>query len=55
MGTMGSDDIVKAITAAVSQAPDWVRRDLASKDALTKERAEETLAAIISAALKAPD
>jgi hypothetical protein len=30
---------------------DWVRQDLASKDATVRQRAEETLAAIIAAAV----
>lgn len=39
------------ITAAVERAPDWVRQDLTSKEDSVRRRAEETLAAMISAAL----
>lgn len=36
----------------VSQLPEWLRHDLASKDENIRARAEETLAAILAAALK---
>jgi hypothetical protein len=40
------------ILAVVERAPQWVRRDLEAKDIGVRARAEETLAAMISAALK---
>jgi hypothetical protein len=39
------------IAAVLARAPDWIRNDLAARDATTRERAEETLAAMIAAAL----
>ena len=39
------------ITAVLARAPDWLRNDLAARDATMRERAEETLAAMIAAAL----
>lgn len=44
-------DQLSIITAAVEGAPDWVRQDLTSKEDSARRRAEETLAAMISAAL----
>jgi hypothetical protein len=35
----------------LARAPEWIRTDLASKDAMARSRAEETLAAMIEAAL----
>ncbi|QHD67949.1 hypothetical protein GS397_13485 [Sphingobium yanoikuyae] len=40
------------ILAVVERAPQWVRRDLEAKDIGVRARAEETLAAMITAALK---
>ncbi|MDF0489012.1 hypothetical protein PX554_12785 [Sphingomonas sp. H39-1-10] len=40
------------ILAVVERAPQWVRRDLEAKDIGVRARAEETLAAMIAAALK---
>lgn len=39
------------ILAAVRRAPQWVRIDLASVDRTLRDRAEETMAAMVSAAL----
>ncbi|WP_188448631.1 DUF6771 family protein [Sphingomonas psychrolutea] len=39
------------ITAIIMRAPDWMRQDLLSKDAVVRERAEETLGAMIANAL----
>jgi hypothetical protein len=36
-----------AIIDFVARTPDWVRRDLASKDAAERSRAEDPLAAMI--------
>jgi hypothetical protein len=41
----------ETIAAVLARAPDWIRNDLAARDAATRERAEETLAAMIAAAL----
>ncbi|MCA0451393.1 MAG: hypothetical protein LCH62_16725 [Proteobacteria bacterium] len=49
---MSGDDISKNVTKAVEHARDWLRQDLASKDAGVRARAEETLAAMITPALK---
>lgn len=40
------------ILKAVTHSPDWLRQDLSSKDFSIRLRAEETLAAMIAAALK---
>jgi hypothetical protein len=48
-----SSDIESAIAKAIHHAPDWLRLDLVSKDLATRLRAEETLAAMVAAALKA--
>jgi hypothetical protein len=46
------DDEMKAIILGViERAPQWIRHDLAAKDAATRARAEETLAAMIADAL----
>jgi hypothetical protein len=44
-------DIAAVVRELLARAPEWVRIDLASKDATTRARAEETLAAMIEAAL----
>jgi len=44
--------LTTAILQVVERAPQWVRHDLDSKDAVIHARAEETLAAMISAALQ---
>lgn len=47
------DEHIQAIIlAVVERAPQWVRRDLEAKDVGVRARAEETLAAMITAALK---
>ncbi|MBB4087299.1 DUF6771 family protein [Sphingomonas carotinifaciens] len=48
-----TDPMLHAITAVVRRAPEWVRHDLMAKDAGTRERAEDALAAMIAAALQA--
>jgi hypothetical protein len=47
--TAGSRD---SIRTALRRTPDWVRRDMSAKDAGTRERAEEALAAIVARALE---
>lgn len=47
------DETIEEITLGVlKRAPQWVRHDLEAKDAAIRERAEETLAAMIASALK---
>jgi hypothetical protein len=42
-----NDNIKAAIVDFVGRTPDWVRRDLPSRDVATRSRAEEALAAMI--------
>jgi hypothetical protein len=44
--------IVDVVAAVLARAPEWIRQDLAGKDAASRARAEETLAAMIAAALE---
>lgn len=46
-----TDDLSQRILTALVRLPDWLRRDLSSKDEATRQRAEETLAASIANAL----
>lgn len=39
------------ISAVLAKSAEWLRRDLASQDAVLRERAAETLAAMVAAAL----
>ncbi|WP_298090147.1 DUF6771 family protein [uncultured Sphingomonas sp.] len=48
-----TDPVLHTITTVLRRAPEWVRHDLVAKDAGTRERAEEALAAMIAAALHA--
>jgi len=47
------------IQGVLERAPHWIRHDLASKDSTVRQRAEETLAAMIANAIegngRAPD
>ena len=47
-----SDDLSQRILAALVRAPDWLRRDLSSKDDANRQRAEEALSAMIANALR---
>jgi hypothetical protein len=49
---MTSENFEKRISHVVDHLPEWLRLDSASKDAANRKRAEDTLAAMISAALK---
>ncbi|KRB85345.1 hypothetical protein ASE00_00620 [Sphingomonas sp. Root710] len=51
-GVMTADDISARIARAVQHAPECPKQDLVSKDSVARIRAEDTLAAIIAAALK---
>lgn len=44
--------ITSIILAVIERAPQWVRHDLESRDSAIRARAEETLAAMIAAALQ---
>ena len=44
-------DINSLVVGVLSRAPEWIRKDLAGKDAYARQRAEEALAALISAVL----
>ena len=47
------DDASKfLLLKTVSRLPDWVRHDLAAKDITARQRAEETLVAMIANALQ---
>lgn len=41
-----------AIVNVLARVPQWIRHDLASTDMALRTRAEETLAAMIAAAIK---
>ena len=44
------EELAGIVAGVVARLPEWVRTDLASKDASVRQRAEETLAAMIVAA-----
>ncbi|MDX3910800.1 MAG: hypothetical protein QHC67_13420 [Sphingobium sp.] len=50
---MDQPDLTAIVTAVLAKAPQWIRHDLASTDATLRVRAEESLAAMIAAALGA--
>jgi hypothetical protein len=50
---MRQPDLVRLVTDVLARMPQWVRDELSSKDPLVRARAEETLAASISAAVAA--
>lgn len=52
-GTMS--DIEQTILAVIARTPDWLRNDLVAEDRSARTRAEETLAAMIAAALAPRD
>ncbi len=54
-GTMADTVTADIITAVIARAPQWIRHDLASSDAALRVRAEESLAAMIAAALAESD
>ncbi|UBS32348.1 hypothetical protein LBX01_12765 [Altererythrobacter sp. N1] len=45
-------ELTDTILRAVERSPQWIRRDLDSKDAVARIRAEESLAAMIADALE---
>jgi len=46
-----SDDLSQRILAALVRMPDWLRRELSSKDDANRQRAEESLSAMIAIVL----
>jgi hypothetical protein len=48
---MASSDLDAILTSVLNQAPDWVRTEFASKDPALRQRAAETLSAMLAAAL----
>jgi hypothetical protein len=48
---MEKDEVAIALSEMLSRLPEWVRTDLATKDAANRIRAEETLVAMAMAAL----
>ena len=50
---MDANAIGRIVVEALSRAPAWVRNDLAAKEPALRERAEETLAALITVAITA--
>ena len=52
-GTSGAmrKDLAEQILAVVERVPDWVRRDLSSRDEIARQRAQETLAGLIANAV----
>lgn len=47
-----SETLLQTILNVLERAPAWIRHDLAGKDNAARARAEETLAAMIEAAVK---
>lgn len=48
---MAESNLNRIITAVLEQAPDWVRTEFASKDSTLRQRAAETLSAMLAVAL----
>lgn len=44
------EDLASVVSGVAARLPEWLRADLASKDVGARQRAEETLAAMIVAA-----
>lgn len=49
---MAEGELEAQVEQVLSQAPDWIRRDLLSSDPADRARAEETLAMMIAADLR---
>ena len=47
--------LTELVTEVLGRAPEWVRSELSAKDPAIRRRAEETLAAMIGAALNEHD
>ena len=52
---MNKINILALVTGVLTKAPEWIRKDLATKDGFNRTRAEEALAALISAELLKSD
>lgn len=50
-----TDELTTIVLRAVERVPQWVRRDLESKDHVARIQAEESLAAMIANALRKTD
>ena len=48
---MPSASLVDLVEKVLARAPEWVRVDLVARDPLQRQRAEETLAAMIASAI----
>lgn len=48
---MPANAITALVTEILTRAPEWIRKDIASKDPQSRVRAEEALAAIIGTTL----
>lgn len=55
MAARMTDDLTTVVLGAIARAPQWIRRDLESKDRVVRIRAEESLAAMIADALRKTD
>ena len=51
MTNLHSSERMTLVTEVLRNAPEWVRHDLAARDRAARVRAEDTLAAMIAAAL----
>lgn len=49
--TYGDKSLVSVVGETFARMPEWIRHDLGPKDLLARARAEETLCAIVIAAL----
>ncbi|MGQ2934733.1 MULTISPECIES: hypothetical protein [Sphingopyxis] len=50
-----TDELTSIVLRAVERVPQWVRRDLESKDPVGRIQAEEALAAMIAEVLRKAD
>lgn len=48
---MDHPDLTEVVTQTLASAPQWIRTELLSKDPILRARAEESLAAMIVAAI----
>ncbi len=47
-----TDDLTNIVLRAIERAPQWIRRDLESKEQTARVQAEESLAVIIAEAIR---
>ncbi len=55
MAASMTDDLTTIVLGAIERAPQWIRRDLESRERVVRIRAEESLAAMIRDALRKTD